>query len=182
MIPITFLNDNSRGNLEQIGREAMANCVEDFITFMNDGKDAGKLYNYGLGFDFTSAQDAKDLKGFYRYQISWGGPSNEIRFYFDDTIEFVCLDWFVGVGFDVTGEEWAEWLKETFDADGSIDWDSKDSDEIEFAFPDEDTMQERWIEEVQDRCTFLGFVDWSHKQIRDNDWPKSEFEWIKDYE
>ena len=73
------------------------------------------IYDYGLSVDLSVGDKCAP---YIRWQFSWGGPSDELRIYADDTIEYVFLDWFVGIGFDVTGEDWAEWaaghIKEYF--------------------------------------------------------------------
>lgn len=44
--------------------------------------DLGQLHEYGLSFDYVAPGTFKWAKrGFWRYQISWGGPSEEFRFY-----------------------------------------------------------------------------------------------------
>lgn len=55
-----------------------------------------------LSLDYRSAADTHDGRPFYSLLISWGGPSEEIRVYQDDTdfaniyAEFWYLDWFKG--------------------------------------------------------------------------------------
>jgi hypothetical protein len=86
--------------------------IRDFI---NQSNDLGPFYEYGLSFDYVELGTFDDQdEDYFRYQFSWGGPSEELRFYEDGTIIFVYLDWFSGVGFDVTGEDWAEWCREWF--------------------------------------------------------------------
>ena len=46
-----------------------------------------------------------------QYLMSWGGPSDELRFYYNGKIEYVFMDWFDSATRDVTEHEWAEWLK-----------------------------------------------------------------------
>lgn len=98
--------------------------VEELEQMIQLHKTIGSFYDYGLSFDFVGAE--KGEPGFYRYQFSWGGPSEELRIYEDGRIIFVYLDWFVGIGFDVSGEDWAEWVKDWFEGCGSIDWNSLD--------------------------------------------------------
>lgn len=63
---------------------------------------------YGLAFDYVEPDTFDDQPtGYFRYQISWGGPSEEIRFFTDarlnlDRAEFHYLDWFDGACLDVT--------------------------------------------------------------------------------
>jgi hypothetical protein len=78
-------------------------------------QNMGPFYEYGLGFDFVEAGTFDDQDtAYYRFQICWGGPSSEIRFHFGGDIEFVFMDWFTGVGFDVSSEDWAKWVYNWF--------------------------------------------------------------------
>jgi hypothetical protein len=66
---------------------------EDFFDYVN---------NYGLCFDYVSPNtfDNQDV-GYFRYQVCYGGPTQEFRIYTDynkniDRIEFWYLNWFDG--------------------------------------------------------------------------------------
>lgn len=65
-------------------------------------EDLGNWNEYGLAFDYVAPDTFKDQEqGYFRYQISYGGPSEEIRFFTDENfkpykIEFWYLDWFDG--------------------------------------------------------------------------------------
>ena len=90
-----------------------------------------ELDTYALSCDYVEGgTDYNSGDGYFRYQMSWGGPSDELRFYaYDDgepyTIEYWYLDWFDGASVDVTGNdmaervwsyffsEWAEQMRET---------------------------------------------------------------------
>ena len=70
----------------------------------------GTFNEYGLAFDYVAPgtfdyvapgtfQDQK--RGYFRYQLSWGGPSDEFRFYTDENfnpvrIEYWFMDWYDG--------------------------------------------------------------------------------------
>lgn len=139
----TFLNGDAE--FKKRAHNYMQGRIEDFEGFMKygtsnedineDSEDfeeaekffdsTGSFYDYGLSFDFVSIDTFDDMDAaYYRFQLSWGGPSDEIRFYEDGTIEYVFLDWGTGCGFDVTYEDWAIWLKDWFEGCCSIDWDS----------------------------------------------------------
>lgn len=149
----TFINQNNEGTILEAGEKALISRSEDFDFFAKyetdseesffesvteeaadldeletaiaKYRDVGSFNDYGLDFSLVEAGTFDDQKeSYYRYQLSYGGPSEEIRFYRDGTIVFVYLDWFSGVGFDVTGEDWAEWLKDFFTDIQSIDWDN----------------------------------------------------------
>lgn len=134
----TFINTSKedRTELRKIGRQHLVSRAEDFRFWMDNGTDAednehGSFYDYGLSVDYVAPEPLDDdirgyKEGYLRYQISWGGPSEEIRFYFDQfgkvtRIEFVYLDWFKGVGFDVTKEDWAQWLWDWFKDTGTVE-------------------------------------------------------------
>ena len=88
-------------------------CLDDLEQLESDINEAleERFSNYALCFDYVS-----DVKSpYWRYQIAWGGPAYEVRFYHDHSIEFVYLDWFVGVGFDVTKSEVFQELKSRLD-------------------------------------------------------------------
>ena len=63
---------------------------EDFFDYIN---------NYGLAFDYVEKGTFTDQeRGYFRYQLSWGGPSDEFRIYVDydkqiTHIEYWYLDW-----------------------------------------------------------------------------------------
>lgn len=67
-----------------------------------DDPDDGSLHEYGLSFDFVALDTFDNQKeGYFRYQLSWGGPSDEFRFYTNPDfslhrIEYWFLDWFDG--------------------------------------------------------------------------------------
>ena len=70
-------------------------------------RDSFELLNeYGLGIDYVQAGTFEDQEeGYIRWQLSWGGPSDEFRFYCvrdrlgnrkPYKIEYWFLDWFDG--------------------------------------------------------------------------------------
>lgn len=84
-------------------------------------ENEGYFNEHGLGFDYVAPGTFGDQReGYWRYQISWGGPSDEFRFYASDPndrpyrIEYWFLDWFDGEGRALTGED-EELLLEIWD-------------------------------------------------------------------
>lgn len=79
---------------------------EDCEAYDNE---LGNFNEYGLCFDYVAPGTFSDQRrGYFRYQLSWGGPSDEFRFYctegFDiDRIEYWFLDWFDGAKKILTG-------------------------------------------------------------------------------
>jgi hypothetical protein len=68
------------------------------------GDRLGRFAEYGLGFDYVAPGTFVDSpEGYWRFQISWGGPSDEVRFYASGCgdhqpyrISYAFLDWFDG--------------------------------------------------------------------------------------
>lgn len=111
---VTFKNENEKGNIEEAGMRSLESTKEDIKQFALDELNEGEseFFEYGLSFSTVWVDD--DVGGeieYHKFQLSWGGPSSEIRFHASGKIEYVFLDWFCGVGFDVTGEEWAQWAE-----------------------------------------------------------------------
>jgi hypothetical protein len=112
----TFLNGDKafkeRGLRHLESRKADINVFMKADDLENTG-ELGSFFDYGLHFDYVEIY-GKKKNDYFRYQLSYGGPSDELRFYADGDIDYVFLDWFTGVGFSVTGEDWAEWLENWF--------------------------------------------------------------------
>lgn len=98
----------------------------EYCTAGTYSEDSPLLHEYGLSFDYVPPGTFnRQRRGYWRYQLSWGGPSDEFRFYADENrqltrIEYWFLDWFDGARVRVTphsrngrllGELW-EWFSE----------------------------------------------------------------------
>jgi len=70
----------------------------DFENIIQDIKDRyGNKEDYGLSFDYVEEGTFSDQREpFIRFQLSWGGPQEEFRFYADESCEFWYLDWGTG--------------------------------------------------------------------------------------
>jgi hypothetical protein len=72
--------------------------------------DLGNLNEYGLSFDYVAPGTFEgQRRGYFRYQLSWGGPSDEFRIFtgpgFEiDRIEYWFLDWFDGAKVTLSGK------------------------------------------------------------------------------
>ena len=77
--------------------------------------DGEQWTEYGLAFDYVAPGTFGDQKrGYFRYQISYGGPSEEFRFYSDENLNitgcyFWFLHWFDGASVRVTGRNLDTW-------------------------------------------------------------------------
>ena len=69
------------------------------------------LSEYGLNWDYVLPDTFDNQsQGYYRWQLSWGGPSDEFRIYTDQnkniqSVEYWYLDWFDGASITVDNEE-----------------------------------------------------------------------------
>ena len=96
---------------------------EDPGVYENGNEDLPSFHEYGLCFDYVEPETFVDQEcGYYRYQLSWGGPSDEIRFFPDGRIEYWFMDWFDGAKRNITKESWARQLRREFEEVGCIDW------------------------------------------------------------
>ena len=69
-----------------------------------------EIRDYPLCFDhveadfFANDRGEHTHEGYSRYQMSYGGPQDEIRFYNDNTVTYAFLDWGDGAEIDITNE------------------------------------------------------------------------------
>lgn len=105
-------------------REDLETYMDDSDVYDNGNEDLPPFNEYGLAFDYVTPGTFKDQqRGYWRFQISYGGPSEEIRYWGDciddyrctcDRAEFWLLDWWDGASVDVTRDEVARWAWEQF--------------------------------------------------------------------
>lgn len=74
--------------------------------------DLGNLMEYGLSFDYVAPGTFDDQnEGYWRFQLSWGGPSDEIRFYSSRydcepyKVTYCFMDWFDGHNRKLVGRD-----------------------------------------------------------------------------
>ena len=88
--------------------------IQQALQNYNDGQEPdaeGGLFDIALGFDFVPFYTFEDQEEHYfRWQLSWGGPSDEFRVYTDNQnninrIEYWYMDWFDGASVDCTDNE-----------------------------------------------------------------------------
>jgi len=125
--------DLSNDLKEQINTEVKENelQLDDTFDSLSDSlQDEIREYlqeefgNYGLSFDYVEIDENID-QDYFRYQLSWGGPSSEIRFYENGAIEYVYMDWFCGIGFNVNGDSTFKLLFDYFTDLGMLDFEAK---------------------------------------------------------
>lgn len=87
-------------------------------------ENLGNMYDYGLSFDYVAPETfgEEQEEGYFRYQLSWGGPSDEFRIYAQKIkdyrysvykIEYWYLDWFDGARWPLHGKD-KEFIEEVF--------------------------------------------------------------------
>ncbi len=90
--------------------KAYQNGEEDTIKEA-DGNELPPFFEYGLCFDYvTPGTFNHQRRGYFRYQLSTGGPGDEFRFYTDERlapvrIEYWFLDWFDGAHIILHGKD-----------------------------------------------------------------------------
>lgn len=101
-----------------------AYCNPGTETSTEDGNiiggdmDGAHIYEYGLCFDYVQPEHGR---GYFRYQITWGGPSDEFRIYAQgngykwhvDRIAYHFMDWFDGAKRTLSGKN-RELIEEIF--------------------------------------------------------------------
>ena len=93
----TRIDGRLNSRLDDLSRLWTAYC--DGVESLDD---LGSIHEYGLSFDYVAPDTFPDqAEGYFRYQLSWGGPSDEFRFYVNPDyschrIEYWFLDWFDG--------------------------------------------------------------------------------------
>jgi len=98
---IDLVNKNYQSRLKDL-REAYNNQNIDLSTWLSE---------YGLNWDYVVPNTFDNQEdGYYRWQLSWGGPSDEFRIYTDNekniqSVEYWYLDWFDGASITVNDEE-----------------------------------------------------------------------------
>ena len=104
--------------------------IDQDYDYDDDYDSLSEFCSYGLSFDAVEVEDCANpncgCEGscatnwdqpsveYFRYQLSWGGPSSELRFYPTGKVRFYFMDWFDGAYRTVTNLDWVEWLVEQF--------------------------------------------------------------------
>ncbi len=100
--------------------------LEKLFTLYQEGNEEGDpelgtFEEYGLCFDYVPPGTFHgQRRGYFRYQLSCGGPQEEFRFLTEDpddptpVIEFWFLDWFDGAGKKLQGKNYTL-MKEIWD-------------------------------------------------------------------
>ncbi|UYL64877.1 MAG: hypothetical protein QIT35_gp81 [Methanophagales virus PBV299] len=98
--------------------EAYKETIKDIRRVWRAYKEQSdeEIYDYGLCFDFVKEDNEEP---YFRWQLAWGGPAEEFRFYVGPDfevykIEFWFMDWFDGAKITLRGRDY-ELLAEIWD-------------------------------------------------------------------
>ena len=97
------------------------NAPDPWESIDPDGDYLPPFNEYGLCFDAVENDDTEAIE-YFRFQISCGGPSEEYRFHPNGLIEFVYLDWYTGIGFDVSNTDEGQWLRDQYKELGMLNF------------------------------------------------------------
>ena len=105
----TFVNKGNDDDLIKNATRYLDLYRSDIKNYLVDDFDEDFLPDI-LGLDVCYKDDEMTEFDYVRIQFAFGGPSVELRVRYDQyqntSIEFVFLDWFCGVGFDVTHDKY----------------------------------------------------------------------------
>ncbi|HDN18038.1 MAG TPA: hypothetical protein ENF41_03155 [Candidatus Bathyarchaeota archaeon] len=117
---------------ERIGKE-YRETIKDIRRVWRAYTERGdeEIYDYGLCFDFVPSEEPGE-EPYFRWQLSWGGPSDEFRFFVGPDfslykVEYWFMDWFDGAkitlrgkDFELLAEIWEHFFKEIAKMDESV--------------------------------------------------------------
>ena len=111
---VDLVHDKYKDRAEQFSN-LLDQCTNETLKHENYGKWSEKFNESILAFDFVKGNTFKNQPdGYWRLQLSWGGPSDEIRYYKGDhtpapkydQITYCYMDWFDGAEIQVHADIW----------------------------------------------------------------------------
>ncbi len=97
---------------EALEKDYQKTCAERIDEQWKLRREDLQQWNFeGLSFDYVEPHTFQDqLEGYWRWQFSWGGPSDELRAFInkDNTIhrlEYWFMDWFDGAKLEVQQDQ-----------------------------------------------------------------------------
>ena len=94
------VGENLDGRIDDLRQLWKAYCAD--TEGEGNVEDLGNIFDYGFNFDYVTPNTfGAQREGYFRYQLSWGGPSDEFRFFVNPgfslhRIEYWFLDWYDG--------------------------------------------------------------------------------------
>lgn len=97
--------------------------IDNYDIYENGSEYLPPFHEYGLCFDLVEMGTFPNQdKPYYRYQLSYGGPTEEFRIYRNWKVEFWLLDWFDGDKIDVTDDPVTQFIISQFEP--LMNWDN----------------------------------------------------------
>ena len=115
----TTTNKYRRHNCPPLVQKKQPTCAQRVNEEWKERQEDLKNPEYeALCFDYVAPHTWDDQKeGYWRWQFSWGGPSDELRGFVNEhgelhRVEYWFLDWFDGASIDVTNYDGHERFEE----------------------------------------------------------------------
>ena len=115
----TTTNKYRRHNCPPLVQKKQRTCADRVNEEWKERQEDLKNPEYeALCFDYVAPHTWDDQKeGYWRWQFSWGGPSDELRGFVNEhgelhRVEYWFLDWFDGASIDVTNYDGHERFEE----------------------------------------------------------------------
>tara|TARA_X000001382_G_scaffold62368_1_gene43023 strand:- start:721 stop:1029 length:309 start_codon:yes stop_codon:yes gene_type:complete len=95
-------------------------CTDRIATEWGDRKESisaltdREIKDYPISFDYVDPDTFGNHEGYSRYQMSWGGPQDEIRFYNDNKVTYAFLDWYDSAEIDITKDAITKRLRKIY--------------------------------------------------------------------
>jgi|TARA_Y100000310_G_scaffold20202_1_gene19713 hypothetical protein len=127
-------NKQLKTELVQEVKDQRISQEDEFYTYIDNSEMQDTIQTsfaeYGLSFEYKEGEIDEETgdyskEPYFCYLLSFGGPSEEVRFYENGAIEFVYMDWFCGCGVNVTRDETFINLKQYFEDCEMLDFESK---------------------------------------------------------
>lgn len=103
----------SEKTCKELIKERLTGRIDELSHLWAEYQDGGdSIYEFGLSFDYVPAEGRK--RGYFRWQLSYGGPADEFRIYAEGRdsiwrtckIEYLYMDWFDGAKRTLSGENY----------------------------------------------------------------------------
>tara|TARA_X000000950_G_scaffold43136_3_gene48263 strand:+ start:396 stop:872 length:477 start_codon:yes stop_codon:yes gene_type:complete len=111
-------------NIDKETRDQVVDFLDVEFSEINNHDNFFEYANEaGLAFDYVEAGTFNDQRaGYYRWQLSYGGPSEELRLFDNGDLEYWYLDWFDGACVTVTDDVFIDLMNEFKDLSPRQDW------------------------------------------------------------
>ncbi|KKL67901.1 hypothetical protein LCGC14_2130370 [marine sediment metagenome] len=101
--------ENENKKCKDLVKENYESRIKDLITLWDseegETEELGGLADYGLDISKVEAGTfEKQREDYIRYQLSWGGPSDEFRIFKNGDVEYWYMDWNDGAKIEVVGK------------------------------------------------------------------------------